>query len=102
LINRKTNCSERPCSLTRTRFESHPGDKGPYAPRHHGDHYHIELKPHNLSWKQAEKQKLLLKVKPENHDPGQASCRANDTHESDMTKFPVSYGTGPANLIETE
>ena len=24
---------------------------------------------------------------------GQASCRANDTQESDMTKFPVSDGT---------
>ncbi|WLH81954.1 DUF6531 domain-containing protein [Pseudomonas sp. FP2335] len=59
----------RPNSDTRIRFESHPGDKGPYAPRHHGEHYHIVLKPNNLSWKQAEKQKLLLKVKPENYDP---------------------------------
>ncbi|MGF6095001.1 RHS repeat-associated core domain-containing protein [Pseudomonas sp. 18175] len=60
----------RPNSDTRIRFESHPGDKGPYAPRHHGEHYHIELKPNNLSWNQAEKQKLLMKVKPENYEPG--------------------------------
>ncbi|MCR4539727.1 DUF6531 domain-containing protein [Pseudomonas sp. 18.1.10] len=60
----------KPNSDTRIRFESHPGDIGPYAPRHHGEHYHIELKPNNLSWNQAEKQKLLLKVKPENYDPG--------------------------------
>jgi hypothetical protein len=63
----------RASSLTRIRFESHPGDKGPYAPRHHGEHYHIVLKPNNLSWKQAEKQKLLLKVKPENYDPEQGT-----------------------------
>jgi RHS repeat-associated protein len=60
----------KPNSDTRIRFESHPGDKGPYIPRHHAEHYHIELKPNNLSWNQAEKQKLLMKVKPENYEPG--------------------------------
>ncbi|WP_256344098.1 RHS repeat domain-containing protein, partial [Pseudomonas costantinii] len=60
----------RPNSDTRIRFESHPGDKGPHVPRHHGEHYHIELKPNKLSWNQAEKQKLLMKVKPENYEPG--------------------------------
>ncbi|MFC6337229.1 RHS repeat-associated core domain-containing protein, partial [Pseudomonas karstica] len=60
----------RPNANTRIRFESHPGDPGLFSPRHHGVHYHIELKPNNLSWKQSEKQKSLLKVKPENYQPG--------------------------------
>ncbi|WP_233100816.1 RHS repeat domain-containing protein, partial [Pseudomonas sp. MF6768] len=60
----------RPNTDTRIRFESHPGDPGPFSPRHHGNHYHIELKPNDLSWKQSEKQNTLLKVTPENYQPG--------------------------------
>ena len=63
-----------PNSNTRIRFESHPeglraGDAG-FNPRHHGEHYHVELKPDGVSWNQANKQGLITKVKPENYSPG--------------------------------
>lgn len=45
------------------------GNEGHYAPRHHGEHYHVILKPNNLSWMQDEKQNLIMKVKPENYHP---------------------------------
>ncbi|HCR4018938.1 TPA: hemagglutinin repeat-containing protein [Morganella morganii] len=55
---------------TRIRYESHPGDSGPFNPRHHGEHYHIEVKPSNLTWNQAKKQNAIQKVKPENYEVG--------------------------------
>ena len=59
-----------PNSNTRIRFESHPGDAGTFNPRHHGEHYHIEIKPPNLSWNQAKRQGLITKVRPEDYIPG--------------------------------
>ncbi|MCP4537140.1 MAG: hypothetical protein GY832_08325, partial [Chloroflexi bacterium] len=59
-----------PNKNTRIRYESHPGDSGPFVPRHHGEHYHIEIKPDNLTWNQAKKQGMIVKVKPENYQPG--------------------------------
>ncbi len=59
-----------PNSNTRIRYESHPGDEGVFNPRHHGEHYHIEVKPDNLTWNQAKKQNSIQKVKPENYKPG--------------------------------
>jgi len=63
-----------PNANTRIRFESHPeglkpGDPG-FNPRHHGEHYHIEIKPDGLSWGQAERRGLVTKVKPEGYSPG--------------------------------
>jgi hypothetical protein len=63
-----------PNSNTRIRFESHPeglmvGDPG-FNPRHHGSHYHIEIKPDNMTWNQAKRQNLIKKIKPENYVPG--------------------------------
>jgi RHS repeat-associated protein len=60
----------QPNSNTRIRFESHPGDAGNFTPRHHGEHYHVENKPSNLSWNQAKKQGLIQKVKPDGYVPG--------------------------------
>ncbi len=60
----------RPNSDTRIRFESHPGDEGPFVPRHHGEHYPIELKPSNLSWKQTERNNLTIKVQPGKYEQG--------------------------------
>jgi len=62
-----------PNSNTRIRFESHPGDSGPHNPRHHGEHFHIEVKPHLLSWGQAKKHKSITKVKPQNYKLGEGS-----------------------------
>src|SRR5690606_21736029 len=59
-----------PNANTRIRYESHPGDSGPFNPRHHGEHYHIEVKPENLTWNQAKKQNAIYKVKPENYKVG--------------------------------
>jgi hypothetical protein len=58
-----------PNSNTRIRFESHP-DAGTFNPRHHGEHYHIEIRPRNVSWNQAKKKGLITKVKPEDYIPG--------------------------------
>lgn len=63
-----------PNSSTKIRHESHPhglkpGDAG-YNPRHHGEHFHVETKPHNMSWSQARKQGQVLKSKPEGYTPG--------------------------------
>ncbi len=63
-----------PNSSTKIRHESHPhglkpGDAG-YNPRHHGEHFHVETKPHNMSWSQARKQGQILKSKPEGYTPG--------------------------------
>lgn len=62
-----------PNSSTKIRHESHPhglkpGDAG-YNPRHHGEHFHVETKPNNMSWKQAKKQGQLLKSKPQGYTP---------------------------------
>lgn len=59
-----------PNADTRIRYESHPGDPGPFNARHHGEHYHIELKPSGLSWGQAKRQGLISKAKPDNYQPG--------------------------------
>ncbi|MFS2068618.1 RHS repeat-associated core domain-containing protein, partial [Pseudomonas sp. CT11-2] len=60
----------RPNADTSIRFESHPGDAGPFNARHHGEHYHLELKPSHLSWSQADKKKAVIKVKPEGYQLG--------------------------------
>lgn len=33
-------------------------------------HYHIEIKPDNLTWNQAKKQNAIQKVKPEDYQVG--------------------------------
>ncbi len=63
-----------PNANTRIRFESHPGglkssDVG-FNPRHHGEHYHIELKPDGVSWNNASKNGLIIKVEPQGYKPG--------------------------------
>ncbi|TDO98871.1 RHS repeat-associated core domain-containing protein [Marinomonas balearica] len=63
-----------PNSSTKIRHESHPhglkpGDPG-YNPRHHGKHFHVETKPHDMSWSQAKKQGQILKSKPEGYTLG--------------------------------
>jgi RHS repeat-associated protein len=63
-----------PNSNTRIRHESHPeglkaGDPG-YNPRHHGEHYHVETKPNDLSWGQAQRQGKITKAKPAGYTPG--------------------------------
>lgn len=63
-----------PDADTRIRFESHPdglkpGDPG-FNPRHHGEHYHIELKPSGLSWNKAGKQGQIVKVEPGGYSKG--------------------------------
>lgn len=50
---------------TRVRFESHPeglksGDSG-FNPRHHGEHFHVEIKPNGVSWNNACKNGLIIK-----------------------------------------
>jgi hypothetical protein len=60
----------RPNTNTSIRFESHPGDSGPFNARHHGEHYHIELKPSHLTWNQADKKKAVIKVRPESYQIG--------------------------------
>ena len=63
-----------PNSNTRIRFESHPHGLSPadpgFNPRHHGEHFHVEIKPDGISWNKANKQNLVMKVKPENYTPG--------------------------------
>ncbi|WP_421849494.1 RHS repeat-associated core domain-containing protein [Marinomonas sp.] len=63
-----------PNSSTKIRHESHPHGLKPndpdYNPRHHGEHFHVETKPHDLSWSQAKKQGVILKSKPEGYTPG--------------------------------
>jgi len=63
-----------PCSDIRIRFESHPDGLKPnspnWNPRHHGNHYHVETKPNNLSWNQANKQGLISKIKPDGYIQG--------------------------------
>jgi hypothetical protein len=63
-----------PSANTRIRYESHPeglkpGDPG-YNPRHHGEHYHVEIKPDGISWNQAKKKGLIVKIKPRGYTPG--------------------------------
>ncbi|MBK5397405.1 RHS repeat protein [Pseudomonas sp. TH39(2020)] len=60
----------RPNSDTIIRFESHPGDAGKFNARHHGEHYHLELKPSHLSWSQADKKRAVVKVKPDGYKLG--------------------------------
>jgi hypothetical protein len=45
------------------------GDVG-FNRRRHRERYDIELKPDGSSWNQAEKQKLIVKVEPENYTLG--------------------------------
>jgi hypothetical protein len=61
----------QPNANTRVRFESHPeglkpGDPG-WSPRHHGEHYHIEVKPAGRSWKHAQN------LTPPGAKPGQGT-----------------------------
>ena len=65
-----TRMEWQPNSNTKIRYESHPNDVGTYNPRHHGEHYHVEIKPDNLTWNQAKRQGQITKVKPENYQPG--------------------------------
>ncbi|HHQ6722791.1 TPA: hypothetical protein ACSTNG_002563, partial [Serratia fonticola] len=60
----------QPNSDTRIRYESHPGDGGTFNARHHGEHYHIELKPEELSWGQAGRQNRVTKVTPRDYQRG--------------------------------
>lgn len=66
-----------PNANTRIRFESHPEGLSPndpgFNPRHHGEHYHIEMKPDGMSWNQANKQGLITKAKPDGYLPGQGT-----------------------------
>lgn len=63
-----------PNADTRIRFESHPEGLKPgspgFNPRHHGEHYHVEMKPSGMSWNQAQKKGLITKAKPLNYQPG--------------------------------
>lgn len=59
-----------PNQNTRIRYESHPGDSGLFNPRHHGEHYHVEVNPDNMTWNQAKKQGKITKVRPEGYQPG--------------------------------
>jgi hypothetical protein len=66
-----------PNSNTRIRYESHPeglkpGDPG-FNPRHHGQHYHIEIKPDGMSWSQAERKGLIRKIVPVGYVKGQGT-----------------------------
>ena len=63
-----------PNSNTRIRFESHPdglkpGDPG-FNPRHHGEHFHVEIKPDGMTWGQAERRGLIEKSRPDGYTPG--------------------------------
>ncbi|OCG38875.1 hypothetical protein A9G29_10280 [Gilliamella sp. Fer2-1] len=58
-----------PNSNTRIRYESHPSDSGIFNPHHHGEHYHIDIKPNNLTWNQAKRQNAIQKGKPEDYRP---------------------------------
>jgi hypothetical protein len=63
-----------PNSDTRIRFESHPeglkpGDSG-FNPRHHGEHFHVEIKPRGVSWNNASKNGLITKPEPPGYTPG--------------------------------
>jgi len=41
--------------LVEIRFESHATDIGPYNPRHHGPHYHVEMREPDQGWNKAVK-----------------------------------------------
>jgi hypothetical protein len=65
--------------IFRIRYESHPGelnlkpgDPG-YNPRHHGPHYHVDGKPRNLSWNQADKQGKLIPIEPQGYTHGKGT-----------------------------
>ncbi|WP_175016773.1 RHS repeat domain-containing protein [Massilia sp. YMA4] len=57
-----------PNANTRIRFESHPEGLSPgsagYNPRHHGEHFHVEIKPDGVSWNNASKNGLITKPEP--------------------------------------
>lgn len=65
-----TRMTWEPNSNTRIRYESHPGDSGPFNARHHGEHYHVETKPSDLTWGQAKRRGEVQKIKPANYQPG--------------------------------
>lgn len=46
-----------------------PGDSN-WNPRHHGEHYHVETKPNELTWGQAKMQGQITKVLPTGYTPG--------------------------------
>ncbi len=59
-----------PNSNTRIRFESHPGSRGKFNPREHGEHYHVLIKSPNFSWSRANNKRRIFYVKPEGHSRG--------------------------------
>ncbi|MEM4725228.1 MAG: hypothetical protein QXP01_09470, partial [Candidatus Hadarchaeum sp.] len=63
-----------PNSNTRIRFESHPGGLSPgdprFNPRHHGPHYHVEIKPDGMTWSAAKRRGVIIKLEPPGYTPG--------------------------------
>jgi hypothetical protein len=63
-----------PNSNTRIRYESHPEGLTPSDPgfnaRHHGEHYHVEMKPDGMTWGQAQRRGLITKGYPDGYTPG--------------------------------
>ena len=60
-----------PNSLTRIRMESHPGSLRPgdagWNPRHHGVHFHVEVRPGaTTGWNNP----AVKKIKPPGYTPG--------------------------------
>ncbi len=62
----------QPSENLRIRAEQHPLKPGEtYSPRHHGQHYHIEIrKDPSKSWNNS---KNIQKVKPQNYMPGEGT-----------------------------
>jgi hypothetical protein len=54
------------------RWESHP-EPGSYNPRHHGEHYHVEVKPNNRTWNQAKKHGEIQKISRDDYQIGQGT-----------------------------
>ncbi len=61
-----------PSDKVRIRPEQHPLKPGEtYAPRHHGQHYHVETRKNvNKSWNNK---KNVTKVKPDNYVQGEGT-----------------------------
>jgi hypothetical protein len=61
-----------PSDKIRIRAEKHPIQDGEdYAPRHHGQHYHVEIrKDTDKSWNNK---KNVIKIKPEDYESGKGT-----------------------------
>lgn len=46
-------------SNTRIHYKSLLGDGETFNPRHYGEHYHVEIKPVNLTWNKAKRQNAI-------------------------------------------